>query len=287
MAAARETKETVSSGREIKSVDRTDSEAVSRDATEAIGNSTTPDGEAGTPAAVKANGGGSIPLVPPAEPSAAGPEGEPSLGKTLAATRERRNASRADVVAETRIPAHYIEMIENSDYGLISDQLYLMPFVRRYATFLDLDGEEVAMRFVREVQRAERAAVAAPRLSEPLPLHDRKRLPWGRVVMVILVLSAIVILYFIASEHHGGEVSMPQSSSQSAPVAPNAALPPAAAPVSMAAPVPMVAPAPPAAAPARLPQSTVVRGPKAPLAMRPPQRALPARVTSPSNSNDE
>ena len=46
-------------------------------------------------------------------------------------------------------------MIERSDYGLISDQLYLMPFLRRYAAFLDLDGEEVAMRFVREVQRAE------------------------------------------------------------------------------------------------------------------------------------
>ena len=67
-------------------------------------------------------------------------------------------------------------MIESSDYGLISDQLYLMPFLRRYAAFLNLDGEEVAMRFVREAQRAEVAAV--PRMSEPLALHDRKRTPW-------------------------------------------------------------------------------------------------------------
>ena len=142
-----------------------------------------------------------------AEPSKAGADSEPSLGKTLAAARERRGVSRADVVAETRIPAHYLEMIESSDYGLISDQLYLMPFLRRYAAFLNLDGEEVAMRFVREVQRAEVAAV--PRMSEPLAMHDRKRAPWGRVAAVIVVLSAIVVLYIIASEHHRGEFGSP------------------------------------------------------------------------------
>ncbi len=142
--------------------------------------------------------------APPADSHKGSADGEPGLGKILTGARERRGVSRAQAVAETRIPAHYIDMIESSDYGLISDQLYLMPFLRRYAAFLKLDGEEIAMRFVREVQRAESMA-ATQRMSEPLETHDSHRLPWGRIAAVVVVLSAIVVLYVIVSEHHRGE----------------------------------------------------------------------------------
>ncbi len=206
--------------------------------------------------------------------SKASTESEPSLGKTLTAARERRGVSRADVVAETRIPAHYIAMIENSDYGLISDQLYLMPFLRRYAAFLNLDGEEVAMRFVREVQRAEVAAT--PRMSEPLGVQDRKRIPWGRVAVVVVVLSAIVVLYVIASEHHRGEFGFHHSAPPSAPSAPSAIVPPA-----------VVAPAPPAANPPMTAEPPMA-GP-APQAVAPaaPSRTQPRKPPSPADSENE
>jgi cytoskeletal protein RodZ len=273
MATARETEETVSSGSETKSGNKNDSGAKPRNATEAAGSQAKSGGETmPPPTAIKPDSAGPAPSSPAAEPPKAGAEGEPSLGKTLAAARERRGLSRADVVADTRIPAHYIAMIESSDYGLISDQLYLMPFLRRYAAFLNLDGEEVAMRFVREVQRAEVAAV--PRMSEPLALHNHKRTPWGRVAMVIIVLSAIVVLYVIASEHHRGEFGFHQSS------------PPAAvAPAPLAAPAPMAAPAPQVAAPLRMPEPRVVDGPAAAAAR--PKKAPPSRSTSPADSSDE
>jgi len=283
MAAARETEKAVSSGSEtdseakIESGNKTDSGVKSRNATESVGNQAKPGGETGPSAASKTDSAGAAPPSPSAEPPKTGTEGEPSLGKTLAAARERRGLSRTDVVAETRIPAHYIEMIESSDYALISDQLYLMPFLRRYAAFLNLDGEEVAMRFVREVQRAEVAG--APRMSEPLAPHDRRRTPWGRVALVIIVLSAIVVLYVIASEHHSGEFGFHQSQP---PAAPAAAIPPAAV-----APAPMDAPAPQAAAPAQMPETNVGGAPAAPAAARPPQKAPPARATSPSDSTEE
>jgi cytoskeletal protein RodZ len=165
-------------------------------------------------------------------------------------------------------------MIENSDYGLISDQLYLMPFLRRYAAFLNLDGEEVAMRFVREVQRAEVAAT--PRMSEPLGVHDRKRVPWGRVAVVIVVLSAIVVLYVIASEHHRGEFGFHHSAPPSAPSAPSAIVPPA-----------VVAPAPPAANPPMTAEPPMA-GP-APQAAAPaaPSRTQPRKPPSPADSENE
>lgn len=126
--------------------------------------------------------------------------GQPSLGQTMAAARDRRGLSRAEVAAQTHIPANYIAMIESSDYGLIADQLYLMPFLRRYAAFLGMDGEDVAMRFVHEVQRAEGAAPV--RLAEPIELKEGKGIRWGRLIAALLVLAAIVALYVIASRDH-------------------------------------------------------------------------------------
>jgi cytoskeleton protein RodZ len=290
MGAVRETEETVGSASENKSGSEANHGPKSRDATEAASNQLKPGSETKPSAAIKTESAAAA-LSSSAEPSKAGADSESSLGKTLAAARERRGVSRADVVAETRIPAHYLEMIESSDYSLISDQLYLMPFLRRYAAFLNLDGEEVAMRFVREVQRAEVAAV--PRMSEPLAMHDRKRVPWGRVAAVIVVLSAIVVLYIIASEHHRGEFGVHQSSPPAVPAASGGAIPPAdvapapmAAPAPMTAPAPMAAPAPQAPAPARLPETSVVGGPTAPAAER-VGKAPPSRATTPADSMNE
>ena len=275
MAAGRETEETVSSGSKIESGAKGSSGADSRAATSAAADRSQPGGE--TPPATKTqpDNADSAPSSPSAEPSKAGAESEPSLGKTLSAARERRGVSRADVVLETRIPAHYIEMIESSDYGLISDQLYLMPFLRRYAAFLNLDGEEVAMRFVREVQRAEGAS--APRMSEPFALHYRKRTPWGRVALVIILLSAIVVLYVIASAHHHGEFGFHQTA---APAEPGAAIPPAVVFAPPAAQAPM------AAAPAQLPATSVSGAPAEPAA-RQPQKAPPPHAAAPADNNNE
>ena len=311
MSAARDTEETVSSGSETKPAGKVESGVDPRDGNEARGNPPKPShpgGETQPSGAAKADDSGAAAHSTPAEPpkpgaDKAGADGEPSLGKILSGAREQRGFSRDAVVAETRIPGHYIDMIERSDYGLISDQLYLMPFVRRYAAFLGLDGEEVAMRFVREVQRAEGAAV--PRMSEPLTLHDRRRAPWGRMALVIVVLSAIVVLYVIVSERHSGEFGLHHAVPASEPASPANAIspaaeapaPPAAGPPAVApAPVqaPMMAPAPTTVSPprpaasAQMPQTSVVGAPGAPgTSGLTPKNTPPGRGTAPSHSTEE
>ena len=81
------------------------------------------------------------------------------------------------MVRETRLPPHYLRMMESNDYSEISDQLYLVPFLRRYAGFLELDQEDVAMRFVREVQRAD-GNPGPPRLDQPLVAEPRQHRGW-------------------------------------------------------------------------------------------------------------
>jgi cytoskeleton protein RodZ len=151
-----------------------------------------------------------------AEPKIVKSEQEKSLGESLVAARELRGLSRTAVEKETRIPHDYIRMLESDDYAMISDQLYLLPFLRRYAGFLGLDREETGMRFVREVQRAENNP--PPRIAVPLDdVRHRKRRNWGKPLM-FAALTAVVVGAYIAQTHRRDAAD--SSNSVPAPVPP-------------------------------------------------------------------
>ena len=119
-----------------------------------------------------------------------GTRAETSLGQFLTEARKSGGYTAEQVAAETHIPPHYIRAIETDDYGLISDQLYLLPFVRRYAAFVGLDPEEVASRFVHDVQKAENTAA---KTSEPIPMITKKRKSGGGrylILMIFLIVGA-------------------------------------------------------------------------------------------------
>jgi len=147
---------------------------------------------------------------------------EPSLGHLITETRERKGMTREQVANEAHLPAHYIKMIETDSYDLISDRLYLMPFLRRYATFLGLDAEEIASRFVSDVQHAEANVV---RISQEITMVAKRPGTAGRIAFVVLIAAVLVLLAEFAWRRlvdHGAP--------NPAPVASPAAMAPAAEP---------------------------------------------------------
>ena len=138
----------------------------------------------------------SKPQAPPDKPSqvaapatASTVSADQSLGKVMVQAREARGFSREQAAAASSIPGYYLTMIETDDYSSIADQLYLLPFLRRYARFVGLDPEEVASRFVRDVQRADMNPV---RMSEPIAIiASRKGRPWSTLVATA---SAAILL---------------------------------------------------------------------------------------------
>ena len=97
------------------------------------------------------------------------PEDSPrqTLGELMTRTRERTGLSREEVAAETHIPAYYVRMIESDSYDAIPDQLYLLPFFRRYAIFLGLDAQKVVSRFIVDFEKAENEIVDIKALKVP------------------------------------------------------------------------------------------------------------------------
>ena len=98
-----------------------------------------------------------------------------TLGQLLTETRERHGITPAKVTEQIQIPAHYLRMIETGIYDAVPDELYLVPFIRRYADFLGLDPQEVVFRFIQDFERAEGEPIdvegSAPRLKDQRTLR--------------------------------------------------------------------------------------------------------------------
>jgi len=125
------------------------------------------------------------------------------LGRFLTEARGRRGVSIEEAIRDTKIPDHYVRMMESNDYSMISDQLYVLPFLRRYAEFLKLDPEEVVMRFVREVQRADN--LQPSRSIEPIEMDKRRPFPkarnWSRPVVAAAVIAGLLALWIAGARH--------------------------------------------------------------------------------------
>ncbi len=104
--------------------------------------------------------------------------------------REQKGLTLTQVEEATRIPRYYLEILEGGGDGrLVSDRLYMVHFLRTYASFLEVEVETLAAQFVRENRQIE------PARSTPA----REPRSWKAAAMVTLTLllaaTAGVYLY--------------------------------------------------------------------------------------------
>ena len=123
----------------------------------------------------------------------AGLEVDQTLGQLMTVTREHRGLSREQVAGQTNTPAYYIRMMESDSYDAVPDQLYLLPFFRRYAIFLGLDAQKVVSRFIRDFEKAENEVVETLPPSTPAA---KTLLRWRQIAMAAVI--AGILLPFIA-----------------------------------------------------------------------------------------
>ena len=162
---------------------------------------------------------------------------EQTLGQLMTQTREHRGLSREQVAAETRIPAYYVKMIESDSHDAIPDQLYLLPFFRRYAIFLGLDEHMVVARFVRDFEKSEnefvdikttqttKTANTIKTTKEPphLRAQDSKAPEvkiWRQIAIAVLIVGALQtflprgIAMMRSTLHHTADTSSPVTISE-------------------------------------------------------------------------
>jgi len=116
-----------------------------------------------------------------------------TLGQLITEARERRGITREQAASQACLPAYYVKMIENGNYDAIPDQLYLVPFFRRYTAFLALDAQEMTSRFIHDLEMAE-SNVA--QISVPITMAARKFLVWRRIALGAFITGIAIVLSY-------------------------------------------------------------------------------------------
>ncbi len=132
------------------------------------------------------------------------------IGQLLRQTRESKQLSLAEVEAETKIRQRYLNALESGDWDDLPNPVAARGFLRRYATFLGLDPEELVGQFDAQddgIASEGGASGKTPQASEYKPINldlygattRRPRLLRQILGMLIVLipLAALAYLLFI------------------------------------------------------------------------------------------
>jgi cytoskeleton protein RodZ len=72
------------------------------------------------------------------------PSGNAKIGPVLEKARKERGLTLEEVEHATKIRKRYLVSLEREDYGVLPDAVYAQGFLKTYANYLGLDGEELA-----------------------------------------------------------------------------------------------------------------------------------------------
>jgi transcriptional regulator with XRE-family HTH domain len=127
--------------------------------------------------------------------------------------REARGLTQEQAADRARVQLVFVRALEEDDYHLLPDELYLTRFVYEYAGSLGLDPSGAHEAFRRQTKRAP----AHPPLYKPVPRVAI--LPWRRILWAAGAVLALAPLTFVVLSLAGRE--------REAPVPPQGVAPPA------------------------------------------------------------
>jgi len=109
-----------------------------------------------------------------------------SVGALLREARQSLGLELSDVARGLRIRFVYLQGIESDNYGQLPGKTYVLGFLRSYAEYLGLDGDDVVARYRRQIDDRD---LPAPSMNFPLR-EPEVRLPRGAILLLSIVLAA-------------------------------------------------------------------------------------------------
>jgi cytoskeleton protein RodZ len=141
------------------------------------------------------------------------PSDEAKIGQILEQARKARGLTLEEVEHATKIRKRYLVGLEREDYGVLPDAVYAQGFLKTYANYLGLDGDELSREFKdrRRPRRERGISYGAPHNSEfDQPLinpgevgvdRGRKRVSGTTVITLLVALLALAVvvgaLYYV------------------------------------------------------------------------------------------
>ncbi len=136
---------------------------------------------------------------------------EGKIGLVLERARKEKGLSLEEAERATKIRKRYLAGLERDDYSVLPDAVYARGFLKTYANFLGLDGDELSqeLRTRKKPRRERRLSYAAPTSDFERPIISPGGVPGAekrqisRSTLVTVVVAALIIaalvgaLYFV------------------------------------------------------------------------------------------
>lgn len=157
-----------------------------------------------------------------------GPNGEGEIGRILEQARRERGLSLEQVEQDTKIRKRYLAGLEREDYTTLPDAVYARGFLKTYANYLGLDGEELSqqLRSRRRPRRERGIDYNSPTTDFERPLitpggvagTEKRKVRTSTVVTVLvalLALAAVILTLYLV----GRDVQLTRAKENAAPTA--------------------------------------------------------------------
>jgi cytoskeleton protein RodZ len=163
------------------------------------------------------------------------PDGGPKIGPVLEQARKQLGLTLDDVEQATKIRKRYLAGLEREDYGVLPDAVYAQGFLKTYANYLGLDGEDLSRQLKdRRKPRRERTINFGPPkrsdFEQPLITPGglsgtrKRKVSTASVLTVVVAVFALVavigILYYVGRGAQTSDTNgqaPPQSAEKNAP----------------------------------------------------------------------
>jgi len=123
------------------------------------------------------------------------------IGKTLRSARENQGITLEFAEQETKIRKKYLVALEQENFDIIPGKVYVRGFLRNYARFLGIDGEELVSSYDEQFKPTETSEEEieeiTPGVGKSSGFFGRRRIVMTALVGIILVAGLAMVLGII------------------------------------------------------------------------------------------
>ncbi len=117
------------------------------------------------------------------------------IGTTLSEARKQKKLNLKKIALETKISFRYLQALEAENYDVFPAEVYLKGFLRTYAQYLGLDGDEMVRAYNRQhSQPADLITTASVPATIIIPKINTRLLVWSITAIIAIILVLILIL---------------------------------------------------------------------------------------------
>ena len=123
------------------------------------------------------------------------PASAPPPGEQLAAARESRGLSVAEIAQQLKLSPSQVEALESGDYGRLPSAVFVRGFIRNYARLVKVDAAALLATAEPAASTPEQLPGAARPPSAEIPYPTARRVNWRNYAIAVLILAAALAAY--------------------------------------------------------------------------------------------